>query len=86
MLVSEQEGIKKPYVDIFLRVLKRLDVKAEETVYVGDHPENDVLGARNAGMHAIWKKDVFWGQNFTDEHAVDDLKELLSSIDRFQKV
>lgn len=86
ILVSEQEGIKKPHVDIFLRVLKRLDVKAEETVYVGDHPENDVLGARNAGMHAIWKKDVFWGQNFTDEHAVDDLKELLSSIDRFQKV
>lgn len=55
-------------------------------MYVGDHPENDVLGARNAGMHAIWKKDVFGGQNFTDEHAVDDLKELLSSIDRFQKV
>jgi len=25
------------------------------------------------------------GQNFTDQHAVDDLKELLSSIDTFQK-
>jgi len=25
------------------------------------------------------------GQNFTDQHTVDDLKELLSSIDTFQK-
>jgi hypothetical protein len=31
------------------------------------------------------EKGCFLGQNFTDEHAVDDLKELLSSIDTFQK-
>ncbi len=56
ILVSEQEGIKKPHKDIFLRALKALDVSAEESVYIGDHPENDVLGARGAGMHAVWKK------------------------------
>ncbi len=62
ILVSEQEGIKKPHADIFLRVLQRLKVKAEESIYVGDHPENDVIAARNAGMHAIWKKDSLLGR------------------------
>ncbi|MCP1124441.1 HAD family hydrolase [Bacillus sp. 3103sda1] len=80
ILVSEQEGLKKPQAEIFLRALESLGVSPEESVYVGDHPENDVVGARNVGMHAIWKKDVFWGNQFTDEHVIDDLKELLSIV------
>ncbi|MGE1197023.1 HAD family hydrolase [Priestia megaterium] len=84
ILVSEQEGIKKPQKDIFLRALKALDVSAEESVYIGDHPENDVLGARGAGMHAVWKKDVFFDGSFTDSYVIEDLKELLNVINEFQ--
>ncbi|MDC7769731.1 HAD family hydrolase [Priestia megaterium] len=85
ILVSEQEGIKKPHKDIFLRALKALDVSAEESVYIGDHPENDVLGARGVGMHAVWKKDAFFDGNFTDSYVIEDLKELLNVINEFQE-
>ncbi len=85
ILVSEQEGIKKPHKDIFLRALKALDVSAEESVYIGDHPGNDVLGARGAGMHAVWKKDAFFDGNFTDSYVIEDLKELLNVINEFQE-
>ncbi|MED4236798.1 HAD family hydrolase [Priestia megaterium] len=85
ILVSEQEGIKKPHKDIFLRALKALAVSAEESVYIGDHPENDVLGARGAGMHAVWKKDAFFDGNFTDSYVIEDLKELLNVINEFQE-
>ncbi|MED3851262.1 HAD family hydrolase [Priestia megaterium] len=85
ILVSEQEVIKKPHKDIFLRALKALDVSAEESVYIGDHPENDVLGARGAGMHAVWKKDAFFDGNFTDSYVIEDLKELLNVINEFQE-
>ncbi|MQR86038.1 HAD-IA family hydrolase [Bacillus megaterium] len=85
ILVSEQEGIKKPHKDIFLRALKALDVSAEESVYIGDHPENDVLGARGAGMHAVWKKDAFCDGDFTDSYVIEDLKELLNVINEFQE-
>ena len=85
ILVSEQEGIKKPHKDIFLRALKALDVSAEESLYIGDHPENDVLGARGAGMHAVWKKDAFFDRNFTDSYVIEDLKELLNVINEFQE-
>ncbi|MEB4860198.1 HAD family hydrolase [Priestia megaterium] len=85
ILVSEQEGIKKPHKDIFLRALKALDVSAEESVYIGDHPENDVLGARGAGMHAVWKKDAFFDGSFTDSYIIEDLKELLNVMNEFQE-
>lgn len=86
ILVSEQEGVKKPQAEIFQRALERLNVSPKESLYVGDHPENDVIAARNVGMNAVWKKDIFWGNPFTDEHVIDDLKELLNIVDTFQKV
>lgn len=85
ILVSEEEGIKKPEAEIFVRALKKLEVKAKESVYVGDHPNNDVLGARNVGMHAVWKKDTFWGTPFTDEYVIDDLQELLAVVNKLQR-
>ncbi|MEH7460599.1 HAD family hydrolase [Bacillus thuringiensis] len=86
ILVSEQEGMKKPQAEIFLRALERLGVKPEESIYIGDHPENDVIGARNVGMHAMWKKDIFLGRPFADEHVIEDLQELLFKVNTFQKV
>lgn len=85
ILVSEEEGIKKPDPEIFMRALRRLGVQVEESVYVGDHPENDVQGARNIGMHAVWKKDTFWGTPFTDEYVIDDLQELLAIVRKLQE-
>ncbi|MCT4571782.1 HAD hydrolase-like protein, partial [Bacillus thuringiensis] len=62
------------------RALQRLDVKAEECLYVGDHPENDVLGSEQVGILGVWKKDSFWG-NFKHSRIVDDLLEVLSFLE-----
>lgn len=80
ILISEQEGIKKPHSEIFLRVLEKLGVTPEESLYVGDHPENDVIGAQNVGMNAVWKKDPFWSDSYTFEQSIDDLEELLNLV------
>lgn len=80
ILVSETEGIKKPHPEIFERALQKLNVKAEECLYIGDHPENDVLGSENVGIRGVWKKDSFWG-DFKHSHIVDDLLEILSFLD-----
>ncbi|MFD3448957.1 HAD family hydrolase [Microbacteriaceae bacterium 4G12] len=84
ILVSEQEGMKKPQAEIFMRALERLGVSPEESIYIGDHPENDVIGARQAGMKAVWKKDAFWRNSFTDEYVIDDLQELLLLIEKLK--
>lgn len=79
ILISEWEGLKKPDPNIFLRALKQLDVPPNQSVYVGDHPVNDVKAAQNVGMKAIWKKDIQWDY-FTPDLMIDDLGELPSII------
>ena len=57
ILISDAEGISKPRREIFDRALERLNVSPAHAVFVGDHPEVDVAGARAAGMRAIWRRD-----------------------------
>ncbi|WP_439021343.1 HAD family hydrolase [Bacillus thuringiensis] len=80
ILISEAEGIKKPHPDIFKRALQKLGVKAEECLYVGDHPENDVLGSEQVGILGVWKKDSFWS-DFEHSRMTDDLLEVLSFLE-----
>ncbi|MDC3426177.1 HAD family hydrolase [Aquibacillus sp. 3ASR75-11] len=75
ILVSEWEGIKKPNPEIFHKALRQLNVSENESMYVGDHPENDVKGAMNIGMLGVWKKDLQWN-NVEADFIVEDLKEL----------
>jgi putative hydrolase of the HAD superfamily len=76
ILISEWEGIKKPDPEIFKRALKQLDVLAHQSIFVGDHPINDVKAAQSVGMKGVWKKDLQWKQVEAD-YIVDDLAELL---------
>jgi len=47
---ADQIGYAKPSPEIFIRVLKRMGLKNNNAVYVGDSPEMDVPGARKAGI------------------------------------
>ena len=53
VVASAVVGSSKPHRDIFLYALGRANVRAEETVYVGDSYLADVLGSRSAGLHPI---------------------------------
>ena len=57
ILISEGEGIHKPDRQIFCRALERFSADPRRAVFVGDHPEVDVAGARAAGMQAVWRRD-----------------------------
>jgi putative hydrolase of the HAD superfamily len=54
LVVSEEVGCLKPDPRIFLTALERLDCTAAEAVMVGDSWPVDVLGARAAGVRALW--------------------------------
>lgn len=53
-LTSGQVGMTKPNAGIFKLMENRLNLPAEELVYIGDSYENDVVGAKVAGWQAIW--------------------------------
>ena len=85
VIVSEAVGCKKPDPRIFAAALESLDVGPADTVYVGDHPVNDVQGATDAGLTAIWLQGWHdWPADLIPaEHCVDSLVEvppLLASL------
>ncbi|WP_332698175.1 HAD family hydrolase [Halalkalibacter lacteus] len=81
IIVSEWAGLKKPDPQIFKKALEQLNVSPNESMYVGDHPENDVRAAQKVGMKGIWKKDSQWNNVETD-FIIDDLGELPLIIER----
>ncbi|HVU70859.1 MAG TPA: HAD family hydrolase [Ktedonobacteraceae bacterium] len=54
LVTSEEVGFIKPDPRIFQAALERSGCRAEEVVMVGDSWKADVLGARQAGIRAIW--------------------------------
>jgi len=84
ILVSEWEGIKKPDPQIFKWALEQLNVSPNQSLFVGDHPDNDVKAAQNVGIKGIWKKDFQWN-NVEADFIVDDLAELSLIIENLNK-
>jgi putative hydrolase of the HAD superfamily len=60
VLISEEVGWRKPNTKIFEETLRRLDVIAEETVYVGDSPLEDIKGAKAVGMKTVFVPSQFY--------------------------
>jgi len=77
ILISEAEGISKPDRQIFHRALDRLNTNPAQAVFVGDHPEVDVAGARAAGMQAIWRRDPNVSRMVEADGVIDELGDLL---------
>jgi len=50
---SNEHGMSKPDVRVFLHTLAALDVRAPEAAHVGDIQRTDIAGAQAAGMAAV---------------------------------
>ena len=53
VVLASEEGFAKPHPGLFRAAMRRLHLEEGEAIYVGDDPENDVEGARAAGMIPI---------------------------------
>ena len=60
ILVSQDVGWRKPHPKIFEEALKRLKRGAKQAVFVGDNPIEDIRGAKNVGMKAIFIPSQFF--------------------------
>jgi putative hydrolase of the HAD superfamily len=80
ILISDAEGISKPDCQIFRRALERLNTNAARAVFVGDHPDVDVAGARAAGMQAIWRRDPSVSRMVEADAVIEELGDLLTLL------
>jgi putative hydrolase of the HAD superfamily len=58
IVVSAQTGVRKPRPEIFAAALETMRLPAGEAVYVGNDYLKDVIGAKLAGLRAIWVPDA----------------------------
>jgi putative hydrolase of the HAD superfamily len=70
IVYSHEAGMSKPDPRIYALVCARLDVRAEETVFLDD-ADRCVVGAREAGIHAIQYQD--------NAHAIAEIEKLLTT-------
>lgn len=53
VIYSYEEEIKKPDKKIFDKAVKKLNLKPNEILFIGNDYEKDYLGAKNAGLNAL---------------------------------
>ncbi len=51
---SDEVGVGKPNPRIFEVALAKAGCDSGKTIYIGDSFEKDIVGAKRAGMYAIW--------------------------------
>jgi putative hydrolase of the HAD superfamily len=71
--------VAKPDPQIYRHLAQRFEAAPAEILYVGDHPEYDVIGATEAGYHAVWinREQGRWPQHLPEPgHQVADLLQL----------
>ena len=54
IVISEEAGLAKPDPAIFELAMSQLSVRPDETIFVGDNPSTDIVGANSAGIMAVW--------------------------------
>ncbi|WP_377890706.1 HAD family hydrolase [Alkalihalobacillus sp. R86527] len=80
IFISEWEGLRKPDPKLFHRALTKLNASKQESMFIGDHPDNDVRAASNLGMKAVWKRDDH-SETVDADGVVDDLMDLPTLLD-----
>lgn len=79
---SESARVYKPHPRAFQHILAKLDLAPDEAWYVGDHPFDDILGAKSVGMGAVWinrSRSPFKGEVAPDLE-IHDLRQLVGLL------
>lgn len=82
VLGYEDTGQLKPSAAPFKKALRKMKLKADEVVFVGDNPSRDILGARKVGMKTVLAKYgmVKKGKGKAD-FEMADIKNLLKIVE-----
>ena len=75
---SDEVKLAKPNEKMFLMTLRDMGVSPSESVHVGDHVINDVVGAKRSGMRTVWITGFYEREDPSDpksepDATVDDL-------------
>jgi putative hydrolase of the HAD superfamily len=78
VVISEELGVAKPDPRIFEHAMARIGAVAADSLFVGDNPEADILGAMGVGMRSAWLRR---GREWTyDDRRPDYILDDISAV------
>lgn len=86
VITHDDTGKYKPHKQPFVVAMKRLGVKPEDCLMVGDWPERDIAGAKNLGMrtclakYGLTKKHKKQKLRIKADYSLNSIKDLLKII------
>jgi putative hydrolase of the HAD superfamily len=92
VLISAEEGIRKPDTRIFAKAAHQLGVDLAQSVMVGDTLNADILGAHACGIKAVWVKrrkdaldtSALSNKALIPDAEIDSLEELPPLLETWQ--
>lgn len=82
---SDEVGRTKPHLLMYQTALDQLHVSACDTIHVGDLLYTDVIGAKSAGMKAIWFKrdnEQTNDRSIVPDYEINRLTEVLDIVEQ----
>lgn len=82
MIVSSEVGIAKPDKQIFDIALESVSVpNSKNAMFVGDHYDVDILGAKNAGWQTVWFSPTHQHQTTLEaDYTINSLHQLIELL------
>ncbi len=80
VITSEGSNSLKPHKEIFDYALSKAKTNATDSIMIGDDPEVDIKGAKNAGLDQIYVNHINKKIDFTPTYTVYNLKELMGIL------
>ena len=82
---SDEVRLAKPSNEIFLMTLRVMGATPAQTVHVGDHVVNDVVGAKRCGLKTVWIMGFYDREDPSDpdsepDAAVEGLGQVVLAI------
>jgi putative hydrolase of the HAD superfamily len=82
IVTFDDTHMRKPNPEPFVEALKRLGVKPQESLMVGDWAERDVVGAAQVGMRTVFARygDTFGTVHSHADYDIDDITQLIDIV------
>lgn len=80
---AENVANPKPHSDMFLAALEFSGAEPNESIHIGDHPEQDIFSAQELGFKTVWANILGqeWPQIFNPaDHEIDQLDQLITTL------
>ena len=82
VLVSGDVGIEKPAPDIFRIAMDMIGADKDKTLFVGDNPDTDILGAYTYGLKTAWiSLDREWERTaYSPDYVINHVSEVRNIV------